>query len=622
VARDYVRDKEAVQDLNKELIRGEDFIRKQEGAAAKLLDTIGGINQALKASGDFSEKNKKQADLLAGAGQASLKFAQSKSKKDKESFDKIVQKYKVYKDLGGEQIKELDTLIKQTGEIAVQEGLLSRINISQDDITAALKDQVPFGKQLSTLFSKKAKGAAKVAAGLTIAVTILKDFAAKTAIIGEEFGALGMQSGEFKSTLLSSEVGAQRLGMGMKDVADVTKELTTNFGFTNLEAANLSGKVLDTSKALGLSNTEGAKLFGTLINIGGLSAETAEQFSESAAQLAKANGAAPTVVLKDLADSSETIAKFTGMTPDNLAKAAIQANKLGLSLKDIGGVAEGLLDFQGSLNKEIEASILLGRDINLQKARELALNNDLKGVAVEITKQVGSEAEFNKLNLIQRKALADSIGLSVEQLSKVVTNQDKVKSINDAIAGTDSFEDLLGRDSLDNITKIANDFKAIGANLVNTIGPVISQVVGGIASFTEYLSKSPMLVKTITGLLAGLAVKNLIGATAGIFGATVGKFGLIGIPMAMGLMAMMKTQVSSAKTMASAQEGGITTQEGLVNVHPQEAIVPIEKLGGMIKDAMKPIADENRKLREQNETLIGETRRIGSRTAEAIANIS
>jgi len=622
VARDYVRDKEAVQDLNKELIRGEDFIRKQEGAAAKLLDTIGGINQALKASGNFSEKNKKQADLLADAGQASLKFAQSKSKKDKESFDKIVQKYKVYKDLGGEQIKELDTLIKQTGEIGVQESLLSRINISQEDITEALKDQVPFGKELSTLFGKKAKGAAKVAATLTIGLSILKNFAAKTAIIGEEFGALGMQSGEFKSTLLSSEVGAQRLGMGMKDVADVTKELTTNFGFTNLEAANLSGKVLDTSKALGLSTSESAKLFGTLINIGGLSAETAEQFSESAAQLAKANGAAPTVVLKDLADSSETIAKFTGMTPDNLAKAAIQANKLGLSLKDIGGVAEGLLDFQGSLNKEIEASVLLGRNINLQKARELALNNDLQGVAVEITKQVGSEAEFNKMNLIQRKALAESIGLSVEQLSKVITNQDKVKSINDAIAGTDTFGDLLGRDSLDNITKMVNDFKAIGADLVNTIGPAISFIAGGIASFTGFLAESPMLIKSITGLLAGMAVKNLISATAGIFGATVGKFGLIGIPMAVGLLAMMKTQVASAKTMASAKEGGITTQEGLVNVHPQEAIVPIEKLGGMIKDAMRPVVEENKRMREQNDTLIAETRKQAGRFATAMEGLS
>ena len=621
MARDYVRDKEAVQDLNKELIRGEDFIRKQEGAAAKLLDTIGGINQALKASGDFSEKNKKQADLLAGAGQASLKFAQSKSKKDKESFDKIVQKYKVYKDLGGEQIKELDTLIKQTDEIKTQQSLLDKINISQEDITDALKDQVPFGKQLSTLFSKKAKGAAKVAAALTIGTTILKNFAAKTAVIGEEFGALGMQSGEFKSTLLSSEVGAQRLGMGMKDVADVTKELTTNFGFTNLEAANLSGKVLDTSKALGLSTSESAKLFGTLINIGGLSAETAEQFSESAAQLAKANGAAPTVVLKDLADSSETIAKFTGMTPDNLAKAAIQANKLGLSLKDIGGVAEGLLDFQGSLNKEIEASVLLGRNINLQKARELALNNDLQGVAVEITKQVGSEAEFNKLNLIQRKALAESIGLSVEQLSKVVTNQDKVKSINDAIAGTDTFGDLLGRDSLDNITKIVNDFKAIGANLVNTIGPAISFIAGGIASFTGFLAESPFLIKSITAALSILAARSVMTAIGAIF-TGLGPLGLIGIPLAMGAISMMKTEVSSAKTMASAQEGGITTQEGLVNVHPQEAIVPIEKLGGMIKDAMRPVVEENKRMREQNDTLIAETRKQAGRFATAMEGLS
>ena len=610
MARDYVRDTEAVRDLNKELIRGQDFINEQEGAAKKLLNTIGAISEELNKSGDFSEKNVKQANLLAEAGQASLKFSQSKSKKDKESFDKIVEKYKVYKDLGGEQIKELDNLIKQNGQIEVQEGILSRIKVSQEDITEALKDQVPYGKQLTVLFGKKAGMAKKIGAALFITSSIMKNFAARTKVIGDEFGALGMQSGEFKSTLLSASTNAVRLGFDIKDVADITNELTTNFGFSNLEAANLSLKVLDTSRALGLSNSEGSKLFGTLINIGGLSAETAEQFSESAAQLAQANGAAPTVVLKDLANSSETIAKFTGMTPDNLAKAAIQANKLGLSLKDIDGVAESLLDFQGSLNKEIEASILLGRDINLQKARELALNNDLEGVAVEITKQVGGEAEFNKLNLIQRKALAESIGLSVEQLSKVVTNQDKVKTLNDAIAGSDSFEDLLGRDSLDNITKIANDFKAIGADLVNTIGPIVSQVVGGIASFTEYLSRTPLLVKTITGLLAGLAVKNLISATAGIFGATVGKFGLIGIPMAMGLMAMMKTQVSSAKTMASAQEGGITTQEGLVNVHPQEAIIPIEKMGEFISDAIKPLVEETIRASKSNERALAE---VGSK---------
>ena len=36
---------------------------------------------------------------------------------------------------------------------------------------------------------------------------------------------------------------------------------------------------------------------------------------------------------------------------------------------------------------------------------------------------VGSEAEFNELNRIQRKALADSVGVNVEELSRLVRNQ-------------------------------------------------------------------------------------------------------------------------------------------------------------------------------------------------------
>ena len=58
-------------------------------------------------------------------------------------------------------------------------------------------------------------------------------------------------------------------------------------------------------------------------------------------------------------------------------------------------------------------------------------------------------------------------------------------------------------------------------------------------------------------------------------------------------------------TIASLQEGGITTQEGLVNVHPQEAIVPIEELGGMIADAMKPVVEETQNLRQDMNGYFG-----------------
>ena len=114
----------------------------------------------------------------------------------------------------------------------------------------------------------------------------------------------------------------------------------------------------------------------------------------------------------------------------------------------------------------------------------------------------------------------------------------------------------------------------------------------------------------------------------------------LGLALALGGVAALTSAMNSTKNMASAQEGGITTQEGLVNVHPQEAIipieklggmikdgpqeaiVPIEKLGGMIKDAMRPVVEENKRMREQNDTLIAETRKQAGRFATAMEGLS
>ena len=40
-------------------------------------------------------------------------------------------------------------------------------------------------------------------------------------------------------------------------------------------------------------------------------------------------------------------------------------------------------------------------------------------------KQVGSEAEFNRLNVLQRQSLAEALGTKVSQLTKMVQLQGK-----------------------------------------------------------------------------------------------------------------------------------------------------------------------------------------------------
>jgi hypothetical protein len=88
----------------------------------------------------------------------------------------------------------------------------------------------------------------------------------------------------------------------------------------------------------------------------------------------------------------------------------------------VASISESLLDFESSIEKQMEASMLLGRQINLDRARQLALSGDQEGMMQEILKQVGGEAEFNKMNVLQRRALAESVGQSVENLSRLVRN--------------------------------------------------------------------------------------------------------------------------------------------------------------------------------------------------------
>ena len=157
---------------------------------------------------------------------------------------------------------------------------------------------------------------------------------------------------------------------------------------------------------------------------------------------------------------------------------------------------------------------------------------------------------------------------------------------------------------MDNITKIVNDFKTIGQQLVTTFGPSLSQAVGFISNFSKFLSESTGGARTLIALVTTLATRSIATAIAGLFFKNAFLPGL-GLALSLGAVAALSARVSSAREIASAQEGGITTQEGLVNVHPQEAIVPIEQLGGMINTAMTPVKDEISMLRQEMKSYFG-----------------
>ena len=316
--------------------------------------------------------------------------------------------------------------------------------------------------------------------------------------IGETFGSLSVMGKPFKKDLLDASVEATKLGGGIEDVASITNTLGSDFGISVDAAAELSGKVFDTSKAIGLSSSEAANLFGTLMQTANLSAEQAESLAEGAFQLARQNGVAPNAVMADIAGSAEEIAVFTKDGGENIAEAAVQARKMGLSLSTTAKIAEGLLDFESSIQNEIEASVLVGKQLNYQKARELALNNDIAGAVKSVVDQLGSEEEFNNLNAIARQSIAKSIGVSVAEMSKLVGQSDKL-SLSGAMAAG-NFEDLLGQDGISNISSLINKFKSLGATLINELGPYMESILG---QLNRFLTEGKGIEK-IAGIIQGL----------------------------------------------------------------------------------------------------------------------
>ena len=59
-------------------------------------------------------------------------------------------------------------------------------------------------------------------------------------------------------------------------------------------------------------------------------------------------------------------------SPKEIAKAVTQAKLLGAEIKDIADASKQLLQFESSIEAELEAELLTGKQLNLERARSAA----------------------------------------------------------------------------------------------------------------------------------------------------------------------------------------------------------------------------------------------------------
>jgi hypothetical protein len=215
-----------------------------------------------------------------------------------------------------------------------------------------------------------------------------------------------------------------------EDIAKRARELNTELGFIatkNIGEINDGMKIL--TEYFGLSAAEARNLFA-------LSASSGINFSDMAEEIGGASGSfegltgyavSTNKMMRTIANSSAKARfNFQG-SKEQMMQTGYYASLLGMSIEDINSAARTTLDFENSIQSEIEAELMLNKDLNLEKLRYAALTGDSATQASEMTRLIEENHAGLVGNTLAQEAFAKAAGISVEQVAQSVENMKLAK---------------------------------------------------------------------------------------------------------------------------------------------------------------------------------------------------
>ena len=136
-------------------------------------------------------------------------------------------------------------------------------------------------------------------------------------------------------------------------------------------------------------------------------------------------------IVKEISKVSAATTLSLGKSGEAIADAVTTAKALGLELSKVEAISGSILQFESSIENELSAELLIGKELNLDRARFAALNNDVATVAKEIASQIGTAAEFGKMNRIEQEALAKAVGMNREELAQTLYVQEQLAGVSE-----------------------------------------------------------------------------------------------------------------------------------------------------------------------------------------------
>jgi len=434
--------------------------------------------------------------------------------------------------LGMESLANLINLEESTKELKKQVDAIER----QEEVNGKIVYQ---GKQMtkaSAIRNAKAdayvtslKGAVKTAFSLeSILAFVTKSLLGASAgtakfqkSLNVSYGTAYMMQREFQAmefSMMSNFITSEKLGksflalseyMGQTSSAMMADGGTALKSYTYLTdklhlSADAAGQLVTATKLSGQNTEDAFDAMGDQLT-------AFNQTNKSAFRL--------TDIMKDIGKMSKAVVLQLDKSPEKLLAAAAAARKLGVNMEQLEAIGESLLDFESSIEKELEAQLLTGNALNLNRARELAMMGDMEGLAKEVGNQEAIKNAFATKNVIAQKAAAEALGMSREQLAQM-TYQQELNNMNAeefvAKYGEVAYKSAKAQSAQEKFTDAITKMQSILANVVGAFSPIIDALA--------YIVSIPFVPHILAGVVAIKALGGGIGSSIKGMGSLVGKF--------------------------------------------------------------------------------------------------
>jgi len=242
------------------------------------------------------------------------------------------------------------------------------------------------------------------------------------------FGFLRKDFDVLEKNIKEIAIDLADFGVTFESAATATSAIGKEFNALVASNKSIVKDVTMLSVQLGIAEAESAKFLKSISSISENTVSSQKGMTGFAKEMSNAAGVPLPDVMKEIAESSDDVRIYTGKSVVNLIKGTVEAKQMGTTFQKMVDTAKKLLDFNTSINDEMEASVLLGRDINFQRARELSFRKDVIGANREILR-IAQSMNFDAMDPFQAESFAKASGKTVAELQDMIQAEEEIQHI-------------------------------------------------------------------------------------------------------------------------------------------------------------------------------------------------